>query len=337
MVINIPIEDLEERYSAQWNQWFPQEFEQHGIPFQTIKGTPLTDKIETGAFLDVVGTNYWKASQLQQICALIYSGWIKNGDILFFHDLWFPGLEMIQYIKQGLGIDLKICGILHAGTYDPWDFLSQRGMAPWAGKLEESWLTFVDKVFVGTEYHKRLILFNRQNPTHPSKIAITGLPIYPEEFAKPAHKENIVVFPHRLDPEKQPQFFDELKRHSPRSDWQFIKTKEVCNTKQEYYDLLNRAKIAVSFAEQETWGIAQLEALFCGCIPVVPDRLSYSEMYPEILKGKNELSIVHKVRDLIQDKKFFDEAAKEAKKAAYILENKYRHSILNMLTEMRAI
>lgn len=332
MVINIPIENLEERYSAQWNRWFPREFERYGIPFRTIKGTPLTDKIETGAFLDVVGTNYWKASQLQQICALIYSGEIKYGDILFFHDLWFPGLEMIQYIKQGLGIDLKIYGILHAGTYDPWDFLSQCGMAFWAGELEESWLAFVDKVFVGTEYHRQLILRNRS--VHPSKITVTGLPIYPEEFVKSVRKENIVVFPHRLDPEKQPWLFDKLESRCLNSNWRFMKTKEACNTKQEYYDLLNRAKIAVSFAEQETWGIAQLEALFCGCIPFVPDRLSYSEIYPRPFKCPSDEDIIDKILALIENEEKLIQASELAKQTADRLVITYQYSIQNMIKEM---
>ena len=54
----------------------------------------------------------------------------------------------------------------------------------------------------------------------------------------------------------------------------------MCNTKREYYELLGRARVAISSALQETWGIAMLEALFSGCVPLVPDRLSYHEMYP---------------------------------------------------------
>jgi len=335
MLFNIPIEDLEERYSAQWNRWFPREFNYYNVPFQTITGVPLTNKIETGAFLDVVGTNYWKACQLQQICELIYSGKIKQGDKLFFHDLWFPGLEMVQYMRQGLGIDFKIYGILHAGTYDPHDFLSQKGMTYWAHKLEESWLSFVDKVFVSTNYHKQLLLENRL--VEPSKIVVTGLPIYPEEFVKTAPKENIVVFPHRLDPEKQPTFFNELKRKGQNLNWKFVKTKEICSNKQEYYDLLNRAKIAVSFALQETWGIAQLESLFCGCIPVVPDRLSYSEIYPQCFKCSSDEEVIETVLFLIKNEKVLAQLEKEAKRTAGVLSIIYRYSIKNMLKEMEVI
>ena len=292
MLFNVPIEPLEERYSIDWNNWIESFFlkSKGDFQFKTIFGDPLTNKIEHGSFLDVCGTNYYKASQLQKIAKLIYDGKVKDGDIFFFHDLWFPGLEMLAYMRDGLGIDFKITGILHAGTWDEWDFLSQKHMEYWAFKIEEGWFNLVNAIFVATEYHRKLILSKRA--VGACKIYATGLPIYNREgqdglLSKPfwdEKKENIIVFPHRLDPEKQPGFFDELgkdlkKRSETFKDWQFIKTKDVCRDKQEYYDLLRRSKIAVSFATQETWGIAMQEALFAGCVPVVPNRLSYPEMY----------------------------------------------------------
>ncbi len=281
MIWNIPIESLEERYSAQWNKWFPKYFEMNNIAYEDIYPLPLSNEINDGAFLDIITTNHFKASQLQAICKLFHMGKVNDGDVFFFHDLWFPGLEMLAYIRDGLGIKFRITGVLHAGTWDHWDYLSQRGMGKWAKDLENSWLKFIDSIFVATSYHKQLIV--DQRITDAGKIHVTGLPIYDDFSVEGLEKENIVVFPHRLDKEKQPHLFDrlekELKEEKLFKDWTFVKTKEVCNTKEEYYNLLSRAKIAVSFALQETWGIAMQEALFCGCIPFVPNRLSYSEMY----------------------------------------------------------
>jgi len=47
-----------------------------------------------------------------------------------------------------------------------------------------------------------------------------------------------------------------------------------------YRDLLLRSDVAVSMAEHEFFGIALLEAVAAGCVPVVPDRLVYQELYP---------------------------------------------------------
>ncbi len=49
---------------------------------------------------------------------------------------------------------------------------------------------------------------------------------------------------------------------------------------EHYRDLLYQADIVVSAAQQEFFGIAVLEAMYCGCLPVLPRRLSYPELLP---------------------------------------------------------
>ena len=62
-------------------------------------------------------------------------------------------------------------------------------------------------------------------------------------------------------------------------------------------------------ALQETWGIAMIESVLSGCIPIVPDRLSYSELYPALFKypdvnGVQAISAIeNKLEQLTQIKK----------------------------------
>jgi hypothetical protein len=99
-------------------------------------------------------------------------------------------------------------------------------------------------------------------------------------------KRDLILFPHRIAPEKQVEIFRDLKEHLPQ--YEFIVCQDQQLTKNEYHNLLGEAKLVFSANLQETLGISWYEGAVVDAIPMVPDRLSYSEMafdtfkYPEI-------------------------------------------------------
>ena len=99
-------------------------------------------------------------------------------------------------------------------------------------------------------------------------------------------KKDIILFPHRIAPEKQLNIFNDLKNTLPQ--YEFIVCQERELTKNEYHNLLGESKLIFSANLQETLGISWYEGVLVDSIPMVPDRLSYSEMaihefkYPSI-------------------------------------------------------
>jgi hypothetical protein len=293
----MPIEPIDLRYSTQWAQWFIEQFQEHDINYLTIHGDANKKTIDFGSFLDVMETNRYKTWQTTALISTLMQYKNEYPLILFFHDLWHPGLTQLAYIRDGMGwTNMKICGCLHAGSYDEHDFLNKVGMTSWAMFVERGWFQhIVDQIYVATEFHKQMLCTERVVPQE--KVKVTGFPMYPTTLSESdASRENVVVFPHRLDPEKQPQEFDKLMKVFEDRPWTWIKTKEATETKEEYYDVLSSSKVAMSFALQETWGIAMQEATLCGAIPLVPDRLSYPELYNKLFIYKSDQELHKKLK-----------------------------------------
>ena len=95
-------------------------------------------------------------------------------------------------------------------------------------------------------------------------------------------KRDLILFPHRIAPEKQVRIFRDLATHLPQ--YEFIVCQDQQLTKHEYHTLLGQAKIVFSANLQETLGISCYEGAIVDAIPMVPYRLSYTEMYYDMFK-----------------------------------------------------
>ena len=299
------MESVETRYTGQWKSHVPNLLKKAGHNVQIISGpTDIPSATTPGAFLNFGGTNIYKSSQVEQMGRLFCSGSVHPGDHFIFTDAWHPGIINLKYMSELLGIPVVTHGLWHAGSYDPQDFLGRLvGNKPWVRHAEKSFFHAFDYNYFATDFHISMFYTNLLNdyPTEnpwfnehldevlkgeDSRFVRTGWPMeYMDNtltMYKNMPKRDLILFPHRIAPEKQVEIFRDLATHLPQ--YEFVVCQDQQLTKNEYHNLLGESKIVFSANLQETLGISCYEGAIVDAIPMVPDRLSYSEMYYDTFK-----------------------------------------------------
>ena len=126
---------------------------------------------------------------------------------------------------------------------------------------------------------------------------------------------NLVGWPHRFEHDKGPDELLELMEARPSNDFmrfslfgqrykeipralQMIRDRHagriMCDRwfddRDDYLQELARCGWVLSTARHEFFGIAVVEAMLCGCLPWLPDRLSYPELLPPGAQGLSPLN-----------------------------------------------
>lgn len=295
----VDLESVPTRYTCEWKQHLPNLLEEHNHEVFVISGpSDIPSATTPGAFLNFGGTNIYKAVQVETMGRLFTEGRIRSGDHFVFTDAWHPGIINLKYMSELLGIPVTIHALWHAGSYDPQDFLGRLiGDAAWVRHSEKAFFNAVDHNYFATQFHIDLFVENllevpagkitnvAGSLMREGKIVRSGWPMeYMPETITPykRKKRDLILFPHRIAPEKQVEIFKDLAEALPEYEW--IVCQEQNLTKEEYHTLLGEAKIVFSANLQETLGISMYEGALTDAIPMVPDRLSYKEMYAEIWK-----------------------------------------------------
>jgi len=276
----VDIEAVDTRYTKQWKEYLPAQLQRAtNENVKVISGGETPQATTPGAFLNFGGTNVYKSKQLEQIGEMFCKGEVKNGDYFLYTDAWNPTVIQLRYMAELLGVDIRVGGLWHAGSYDPHDFLGRLiGDKPWVRYAEQSMYECYDDNFYATDFH--IDLFAESLDIDDDKTHRVG---WPMEYLrnsldsyKGMEKRDLILFPHRIAPEKQVDIFRDLAEQLP--EYEFVVCQERALTKNEYHNLLGEAKLVFSANLQETLGISWYEGALVDAIPMVPDRLSYSEM-----------------------------------------------------------
>jgi len=291
-VFLVDLEAVETRYTGQWKTHVPSLLEEAGHDVMVIQGpTDIPQATTPGAFLNFGGTNIYKARQVEEIARLFTDGKVVDGDHFLFTDAWHPGIINLKYMAELLNVKIKIHALWHAGSYDPQDFLGRLiGDTPWVRHSEKAFFHAIDYNYFATQFHIDLFMKNllKNEPLNIGKDKIVRIG-WPMEYLKDSlepfkhlPKRDLILFPHRIAPEKQVEIFRDLAASMPEYEWIVCQDQKL--SKLQYHALLGSAKIVFSANLQETLGISCYEGALVNAIPIVPDRLSYTEMYSSIFK-----------------------------------------------------
>jgi hypothetical protein len=242
------LESYEARYTLQLQEWNERVFKENGIDYEIIKGEELDNSkaIVTGSVLDAHGRSYYSLSQTMNLVQKMKNGEITSDDVIFYEDMFTPGLECLPYIMDQSPPEYRPKVFLRflAQTTDPDDFLIREGMFDWMRRYEQMVDEFVTGICVASEEfvaHLRTAGFKKP-------IYVTGLPFGKSEVqervpnTKPLkERTKRVGFAARWDDEKQPHFYMDLAEEYYKIDPDvefaiFCGHPELKSSDQEYVD-----------------------------------------------------------------------------------------------------
>ncbi len=311
------LEAYEARYTLQLQDWNEAVFKKRNIDYQIVTGAELTaDKqIVTGSVLDAHGRTYYSMMQMANLIKLMKEGKVTSKDVVFFEDMFTPGMESLPYIMDQVPKKYRPQVFVRclAQSIDPDDFVNREGMFRWMRPFEQMVDSFVSGILVASEEmvsHLRIAGFK-------APIYVTGLPFGKEEVAsrleyvKPIMQRELRVgFAARWDDEKQPEFFMQLaqKFHKTHRDVEFaiftggpelksnnkshvefakyLETSGNANfkiytglKKNDYYELLADSTVLFNCALQDWVSNTVSEADTFGTIALYPAYRSFPEVF----------------------------------------------------------
>jgi len=311
------LEPYEGRYTLQLQDWSTEVYDRRGLDYKVVSGQTIdnTKAISVGQVLDAHGRSYFGMSQLMNLVQLHRNGEITKDDVIFFEDMFQPGMEALPYIMCQVPEEQrpKIYLRCLAQAVDPDDFVHVWGMSKWMSLYEQ----------MCNEIPNVHILATNEEMVAHMKIANWNAPIYNisglsfgksevqgrvNNNIKPFNeRSDRVVFAARFDQEKQPDFFMDVIEmvKAVRPDVEFAVLSggplrsnnpkylerayamEQAGTlkiykdlqKNDYYNIVNDSKVLFNCALQDWVSNTVSEADALGCNVVYPAYRSFPETF----------------------------------------------------------
>ena len=215
------LESYEARYTLQLTEWNRRVFDQRGLDVVYVPGTTIDNSqaISVGQVLDAHGRSYFSMSQMMNLVQLMKNGEVTHEDVIYFEDMFQPGIESLPYILDQVPTDQRPRVYVRclAQSIDPDDFVHVWGMSRWMGLYEQMVNEFVTGVLATNE---EMVAHMRIAGWRAPIYNISGLAFGKSEVLERVggvehvqpfeNRAMRVGFAARFDQEKQPDFFMDL-------------------------------------------------------------------------------------------------------------------------------
>lgn len=313
------LESYEARYTLQLTEWSRRVFDDRGLQVLYVPGLNLdnSNKISVGQVLDAHGRSYFSMSQMMNLVRLMQQGEVTCEDVVFFEDMFQPGIESLPYIMDQIPHHMRpqVWVRCLAQAIDPDDFVHVWNMAGWMSTYEKMVNHFVTGVLATNE---EMVAHMRIAGWTAPIYNISGLSFGKDEvLERIGGKDNIkpfderkmrVGFAARFDQEKQPGFYMDLieewhRRNlkpvefaifqgnmlrSNNNDYVLRARKMQADSKlnvyedlskNQYYDLLNDTRVLFNCALQDWVSNTVSEADTLGANVLYPAYRSFPETF----------------------------------------------------------
>jgi len=313
------LESYEARYTLQLSEWNRRVFERRGLDVVYVPGTTIDNSqaISVGQVLDAHGRSFFGMSQIMNLVQMHKNGEITNEDVIYFEDMFQPGIESLPYIFDQVDPSQRPRVFVRclAQSIDPDDFVHVWGLEKWMAAYEKMVNEFVTGVLATNE---EMVAHMRIAGWTAPLYNISGLAFGKAEVLeriggadniKPFDQRPMRVgFAARFDQEKQPEFYMDLiemwhqqgsypvefcvysggplRSNNPLHLQRARQMQEaglltICEglNKNEYYNLLNDTRVLFNCALQDWVSNTVSEADTLGANVLYPAYRSFPETF----------------------------------------------------------
>lgn len=263
-----------------WQTLVPELFRNEGYDVKVYSGK--RDKLGYAEKL-LVGDIYYKTTQFEEIFEELTMSKIEDGDIFLFADAWSPTALSLKYHLSLEGMDVKMVGIWREGIYDVNSKIRTgllRKPKRWAQTYERALYNCYDyNLYVSEEQQDRFIGRYRYKKDEtnlamgfPYESVLDDVKEY--DLTK---KEDIIVLAHDAYDQEHRDIWYALEHYL--DEFTFVDAEELRLHRHEYYDILSKSKAIMAINLAETDPTSIWEGMVFDCVPIIPDRLVYAELF----------------------------------------------------------